>query len=160
MPQARRAPALGACALLAAAALAAPAGAQIYKWTDEKGVVHLSQDPPPKAALQELPETTHAPLVKNGPPPIAEAVEPEDAREPRAVAPAPEEHAVDVGPDGDGSPDVIVVDGGGSDLATRYRANSPRNRPGEPIRQPGQSQLGPRQPGPGGSGPRQPRRAR
>lgn len=157
MPQARRALAHGACALLAAAALAVPAGAQIYKWTDDQGVVHLSQDPPPKTALEELPETTQAPLVKNGPPPVEEEPEPATAPQP-GMARAPDEDggdAVEAAPD---AADVVVIDGGGSDVATRYRANSPRNRPGEPIRQPRQ----PRQPqlGQGQAGTRQPRRAR
>ena len=150
-----RVSAVAAGLLLATLAPAAPGAAQIYKWVDDKGTVHFSNDPPPKVAVEELPETEHRPLVKNGPPgPGATEDEPADDEaapaSPRraAVRPAPddEEATEEVAAD----PDVIVVDGGQSDLVTRYRANSPRNRPGQPIRQPGS----------GGGGGRPPRRVR
>lgn len=125
------------------AALAAPGAAQIYKWTDDKGTVHFGNDPPPQTVVEQLPESEHRPLVQGGPPPpgadgsdaLPSAAA--SARGPRAVESEPAD-AFEEALDGEreGEPDVIVVDDGRADLVTRYRANSPRNRPGQPIRQP------------------------
>ena len=49
--------------LIAAAAAAAwPAGAALYKWVDEKGVTHYSEQPPPDRSSTRLnvPDTTPA----------------------------------------------------------------------------------------------------
>lgn len=118
------------------AALAAPGAAQIYKWTDEKGTVHFSNDPPPQTVVEELPEIEHRPLVQGGPPPPG-ADESDGRGGARAAESAPAELAEEE-PEAEryDQPDVIVVDDGRADLVTRYRANSPRNRPGQPIRQP------------------------
>jgi hypothetical protein len=37
-------------AAVAAAFMAAPASAEVFKWVDEQGVTHYSQQPPPEGA--------------------------------------------------------------------------------------------------------------
>jgi len=152
MIQRGRATAVAACVLVAAVAWAAPSAAQIYKWVDEKGNVHFTNDPPAKVPVEEIPETKHRPSVRSEPPPPAEpeagssADAPRSVRRPAAPEPADEEaEAVEVIEE---ESDVIIVDDGLYDPATRYRANSPRNRPGQPIRQPNRQPV------------RQPRRGR
>ena len=151
MTRRRGAAGIAASLLLAAWALATPSAAQIYKWVDEKGTVHFSNDPPAKAPVEELPETEHRPLVQNGPPgPEGADADAEDEAAPRGsrhrAVSEPEPEEVESSEIIVEESDTIIVDDGRGDAVTRYRANSPRNRPGEPIRQPG--------------GGRQPRRAR
>lgn len=142
MPPTRSTSAFAVCTLSAVLAVAAPSGAQIYKWTDEKGTVHFSNDPPPQASVEVIPEGERRPLVRNGPPPPGEAAAaPADDESPRAprhrVAAEPVPQDVESGEIlVEDEADVIIVDDDQRDLVTRYRANSPRNRPGQPIRQP------------------------
>lgn len=125
--------------LLAVVAFDPPGAAQTYKWVDEKGTVHFSNDPPAKAPVEVLPDADRRPMVKNGPP-SAEGSEAEsvDEEAPTASQPgaasalAPEDHPGETVGD---EPDTVIVDDG-NDPVTRYRANSPRNQPGQPIRQP------------------------
>lgn len=129
---------VAACVLLAGLALATASAAQIYKWVDEKGTVHFSDDPPAKAPLEVVPDSERrAPARKPPPPqPDAEVVRDDDEPfEPRragsgreAVDAESEEIIVE-------ESETIVIDDGRRDPVTRYRANSPRNRPGQPIRQ-------------------------
>jgi len=137
MTHCTRAIGMAACLLLAGTALVRPGAAQIYKWVDEKGTVHFSNDPPAKAPAEVLPENRRPPLVENGPDAPAEAAAAPAASESghgTASDPVPE----DVEPSEIvvEESDTIIVDDGAGDLATRRRANSPRNRPGQPIRQP------------------------
>ncbi|MGH7788027.1 MAG: DUF4124 domain-containing protein [Candidatus Binatia bacterium] len=133
--------AIEACLLLAMFALGTPCAAQIYKWVDEKGTVHFSNDPPAKAPAEELPETKHQPLVKNGSP------EPEgaDADAPHEEVTGGSWHGAESEPEPEDvessemivdESDTIIVEDGLGDPVTRYRANSPRNRPGQPVQQP------------------------
>jgi hypothetical protein len=154
MPQWREAPAIAACVLLAVLAPAAPSAAQIYKWVDEAGTTHFSNDPPPRRtgapAVEVLPETEHRP--RN--PPASASAGAADAgagRGPLEDEPrdAPDAAAEDVEPEAIivEDYDAVIVEEGQRDLVTPYRAHSPRNRPGQPIRQPVRQ-------------PRQPRRGR
>lgn len=58
------------CVAAALLALAAPAAAQIYRWTDAEGVVHYTQTPPPsgnyQAVTQKAPPPSTAPAVDAG----------------------------------------------------------------------------------------------
>ena len=84
-----------------------------------------------------LPEVQHRPSTATGQP----ADDQPEASE-QAAAPADEERWDDIGndyatePEESGNSDVIIVNGAARDPAVWYRANSPRNRPGQPIRQP------------------------
>ncbi len=111
------------------------AGAQVYKWVDEKGTIHFSDAPPTRlqgtAPVQVIPEEDRVPMVENGPPPPSDSEPPpdeEDLYEPEGGG-----IAEGLGSDAD-SPSVVVVDGGARDPAVRFRARSPLNRPGQPVR--------------------------
>jgi hypothetical protein len=130
-----------ACVFFGLLTCAFAAEAQIYKWVDEKGTIHFSDDPPARlpgtAPVQVIPEEAWVPMVENGPPPPSDSEpgeEQEDLYEPEVGDVAP-----GLGSDVE-SPSVVVVDGG-SDRAVRFRARSPRNRPGQPIRPPIRSPL-------------------
>lgn len=136
----RGTPGIAACMLLAGMTWATASAAQIYKWVDEKGTVHFSDDPPAKAPLEVVPDSERrAPARQPPPPQRADDVQPDDDDEPfeprrRAGSGqdaedfASEEIIVE-------ESETIIIDDGGRDPVTRYRANSPRNRPGQPIRQ-------------------------
>ena len=121
---------------------AAPGAAQIYKWVDASGTIHFADAPPPTAGagagtIEVLPESEHRP------PPADTSTQFRDDASPEEAAAAPEEELTDDAwsneasePRGeDVEPEIIVESA--PDPAVRYRANSPRNRPGQPIRQPG-----------------------
>jgi hypothetical protein len=121
-------------------ARATPSVAQIYKWTDASGTIHFSDSPPAttrgNSRVEVLPETKHVPSRPIRPPePEAEPPEP-------AVAPPDQEPRDDTGSDYATEPeestgsDEIIVDETARDPAVWYRANSPSNRPGQPMRQP------------------------
>jgi hypothetical protein len=152
MIQRGRATAVAVCGLVAAVAWAASSAAQIYKWVDEKGTVHFTNDPPAKAPAEVIPETEHRPSVRNEAPPPAEPEAESSAAAPRSVrrraAPEPADEEIEAVEVIEEESDVIIVDDGLYDPLTRYRANSPRNRPGQPIRQPNRQSV------------RQPRRGR
>jgi hypothetical protein len=128
--------------LVALLARATPCAAQIYKWTDASGTIHFSDNPPPRkpgaSAVEVLPETQHRPAVVNRPVPDDEPESPEPAVAPRDQGRSddtdgdygaePEDEPVDSG--------AIIVDDAARDPEVWLRANSPRNRPGQPIRQP------------------------
>jgi hypothetical protein len=121
---------------------AAPGAAQIYKWVDASGTVHFADSPPPPAGtgagtVEVLPESEHRP-----PPADTSNKSRDDAGPEEAAAPSEEEPTDDAWRDEaseprgeDVQPDIIIESG--PDPAVGYRANSPRNRPGQPIRQPG-----------------------
>jgi len=121
---------------------AAPSAAQIYKWVDASGTVHFADSPPPPAgagagAVEVMPESEHRP-----PPADTSTQSRGDAAPEEAAAPSEEDptdddwHDEASEPRGeDVAPEIIVESA--PDPAVRYRANSPRNRPGQPIRQPG-----------------------
>ena len=122
-------------------ALGAPSAAQIYKWTDASGTVHFGDSPPPKGGaaspVEVRPETVHRPPPTREPAPADNPEPPE----PAAVPPPPEERADDAGNDSATEPtdedfgsDPSIVDGSEGDPAVWRRANSPRNRPGQPMR--------------------------
>ena len=54
MPRRSTALAPSTGALILVALFAAPAGAEIYKWVDEKGVVNYSESPPPKGRARVI----------------------------------------------------------------------------------------------------------
>jgi hypothetical protein len=130
---------IGALAL----APAAPTAAQIYKWVDGAGTVHFSDAPPARTgstagAIEVLPRSEHRPAAAStassspDQPPRESAADPYDDERPDDEAwsdQAAEEEEEEVV--------VEVFDDGAVDPAVRYRANSPRNRPGQPIRPPG-----------------------
>jgi hypothetical protein len=128
-----------ACILIGVLAFVTPSAAQFYKWTDAAGTVHFSDNPPPRAAgakVEVVPETHYRP------PTVRRAAPPEEPAPPEPVAespPEPEisEDASDYGTEPMGEDvgaDVPIVDDTAGDPAVRWRANSPRNRPGQPIR--------------------------
>lgn len=143
----RRATRIGAGTLLAVLALTAPSAAQIYKWVDEKGTVHFSDHVPANAKAEALPAAAPRPTVAKAAPPAESDEEPLGDDEVSDVAndPAPasveEEQSSEIIVDGTDAvilddSDTIIVEGSQVDATTRWRANSPRNRPGQPIRQP------------------------
>lgn len=125
----------------AALAAASPSAAEIYKWVDESGTVHFTDAPPAAAgaAVEVLPE---APPRPRPPEPARVAPAADDAPRNEATAPSEVEEVVDEA--WVEEPELEVEDVGTEiiiesepDRATRRRANSPRNQPGQPIRQPG-----------------------
>jgi hypothetical protein len=141
------------CTMLATLALASSSAAQIYKWVDEKGGVHFTNDPPPKVAVEVIPEGERRPRVVDQPPSSLESA----AELPGDVTPRESQRGAASGASMEDveseeiivdDAETIIVDDGGRDVVTGYRANSPRNRPGQPIRQPNRQPV------------RQPRRAR
>jgi len=141
------------CTLLATLAVTSSSAAQIYKWVDEKGTLHFSNDPPPKVAVEVVPEGERRPRAVDQPPPVAESAAelPEDAapresqRGARSDAEVEDVESEEIIAE---DSDTIIVDDGGRDVVTGYRAYSPRNRPGQAIRQPNRQPV------------RQPRRVR
>lgn len=66
------------------AALSAPSQAAIYKWVDEKGVTHFTEQPPASGQGEEVQPRVYAP-APSATPPAGEAVEkPEPKAEPVA----------------------------------------------------------------------------
>lgn len=158
--------------LLTAMAAAAPARAQIYKWVDDKGVVHFADVPPPRGGAEMLPSAERAPMVRNGPTPpsaapAADAAEDatDDVRGADAEAAAPDEATAD---DRDGAgeasqadapPGQVIIDGAdavivqgsdtiaveGTDAFVRDRSRRDRERDdrGESIREHAPSPDGP-----------------
>lgn len=123
-------------------AQAAPSAAQIYKWVDEAGTVHFSDSPPAKpgssgGSVEVLPRSEPRPAApsRSSSTDRPAAADPYDEERPddeawvdQAADPVEEQVEEEV--------DVEIYDDGAVDAAVRYRANSPRNRPGQPIRQP------------------------
>ncbi|MBS1137522.1 MAG: hypothetical protein H6R11_1476, partial [Proteobacteria bacterium] len=68
MPRRSTALAPSTGALILVALFAAPAGAEIYKWVDEKGVVNYSESPPPKGRARVI--TPEGPPVSVYTPPV------------------------------------------------------------------------------------------
>ena len=130
--------AISACVLVGGLAYGEPGAAQIYKWVDAAGTVHFSDTPPKPAAdagaVEVLPETQHRPAAL---PPRADSAAPDEGRDDseseRVAAPVEDDGPTEIIEDG---PTEIIVEGAPIDPAVRYRANSPRNSPGGPIRQP------------------------
>jgi len=111
--------------------------AQIYKWVDEKGTIHFSDDPPARTEgttpVQVIPSEARSPMVKNGPPPPSSDSEARPGEEDMSEI---ERRGMGETLESDvESPPVVVVEGG-RDPSVRFRALSPRNRPGQPIRPP------------------------
>jgi hypothetical protein len=129
--------------LTATLLMAVSSAAQIYKWTDKSGTVHFSDSPPPRGA--GAPKVEVRPRFTSRPVPTRTAAPPEE-QTPESVVEAPrdqedfgtaDDYAQEpVGEDlgEDVGSDVEVIDGTAGDPAVRRRANSPRNRPGQPIR--------------------------
>lgn len=77
-----------ATALLLLALAASPAGAELYTWTDEKGVTHMSSKPPAANAVKKDFQTIATP--KRPPPrPPAPPEKPPAKAAPAPAAPAP-----------------------------------------------------------------------
>lgn len=128
-----------ACILIGVLAFVTPSAAQFYKWTDAAGTVHFSDNPPPRGA--GAPKVEVLPEAQYRPPTVRRVAPPEEPEPPEPVAeapPAPEmpDDASDYGtePIGEDFGDVPIVDDTTGDASVRWRANSPRNRPGGPIR--------------------------
>lgn len=143
MTRSERTAVISVCILFGLLALGAPSAAQIYKWTDASGTIHFGDSPPPRGGaaspVEVRPETQHRAPPTRPPAPADEPEPPEQA----VVPPAPEERVDDTGSDYANEPaeedvgsDPIIVDGAERDPEAWRRANSPRNRPGQPIRQP------------------------
>jgi Domain of unknown function (DUF4124) len=136
--------AISACVLVGVLAHGEPGAAQIYKWVDGSGTVHFSDTPPKPGAgaVEVLPEGQPRAAA---PPPRADSAAPEnenaapddegldDSESEGAAAPFEDSGPTEIIEDG---PTEIIVEGAPLDPAVRYRANSPRNRPEQPIRQP------------------------
>jgi Domain of unknown function (DUF4124) len=126
---------IAAGGLLMLLALVTASAAQTYKWVDEKGTVHFSNDPPAKAPLEVVPESARRPAVRQPPPadePDRDAMDEAAPRRARAAPAAEDGASEEIIVE---ESETIVIDDGTRDPVTRYRANSPRNRPGQPIRQ-------------------------
>lgn len=133
----------GAAILVGVLAVSTPAAAQIYKWTDKSGTIHFSDTPPSRGSstskVDVLPKTEYRPPAKsNVPPPDDPPPPPAPAAEaPRDEAPIDDSADYASEPyDEDAGSEPIVLEGSEGDPAVWRRANSPRNRPGQPIRQP------------------------
>lgn len=142
MVTSQRSAVLATCVLTAVLVSSTPSPAQIYKWTDKSGTIHFSDSPPPRGSssskVDVLPKTEYRPPAKSAPPPE----EPPPPPEPAAEVP-PDEAPIDDSGDyasepyeADAGSDPIVLEGSEVDPAAVRRAISPRNRPGQPIRQP------------------------
>ena len=140
--QRRRAIAASMLVGLSVLAAAIPSAAEIYKWVDEAGTIHFTDAPPGRAgsAVEVLPESSPRPRPTE--PARDAAPQADDARPPDEAASS---DAQDLDDNWSDEPELEVEDIGteiiiesGPDPAVRRRANSPRNRPGQPIRQPGQ----------------------
>ena len=127
-----------ACSWMSIPVLGTQGVAQIYKWTDAAGTVHFSDTPPPRTAgktkVEVLPKTEHRPVVSGVPTPPTE--EPEAEADERYNQPVDDsaDYAPMEPPAEESAPETIIVDDAERDPGVAYRALSPRNRPGQPIR--------------------------
>jgi hypothetical protein len=125
--------------------LGAPSPAQIYKLVDGSGTIHFSDDPPPRAAgapaMEVLPESAPRPRPTRAPtPPSAESVPlKQSVAPPRGTERgygSTHDGALEPEQEDDVGQDATIVDEMSRDPAVRWRANAPRTRRGQPIRQP------------------------
>lgn len=131
--------AIWACVFLSVLRFSSATAAPVYKWVDERGTIHFTDAPPERSrrlsGVEVIPEDAKVPVVHYGPPPSAvqrsrrgaeSEVDLYEEAEPEEFWP----EQVDLGAE---STSVIVVEGA-RDPSVRFRALSPLNRPGQPIR--------------------------
>lgn len=120
----QRLPATLLLALFASASIGSATAAEIYRWTDSKGVVHFSQTPPKgvanakkvenvftasSSATTTAPASTAAPAtVATTAAPAAAAASPACTRARENLAVLDGENSVQMDTDGDGKPDKTL----------------------------------------------------
>lgn len=82
----RRTPALSCVLLCAALGAAVPAGAQMYKWTDERGNVNYSNTPPTGSAKQKVESVAERVTVYTPDAQVSKAMSPDARRDAKIAA--------------------------------------------------------------------------
>jgi uncharacterized protein DUF4124 len=124
--------AIGTWVFLGVLPFGSATAAPVYKWVDERGTIHFSDTRPKRSTrlsdVQVIPDKASVPMVRNGPPADFDSeldlYDQEEGYEPYWL----EEDDLDAE-----SSSLIVVEGA-RDPAVRFRAFSPLNRPGKPVR--------------------------